>query len=157
MKHFKKKAIFLLLLFISFLVWLDNYKPKKEVFKHSDFHIENVKSNEKILSNSKLYNPEYRQYLQKKIQEKEQEKEKEKQEQQQEQEQAQEEKQEHKSKKRKGRGRERGRGRKSNKKVKEDDGKIKEKTQRARIRKEQENNRLDKYIFKHKIKSKKRP
>lgn len=148
-KHYKKVVAILLLLFTSFLVWLDSYEPKKEVFKHSDFYIENVEINKKVLNNSKLYNEEYRQFLQNKI--KEQEKEKEKQEQQQEQEQAQEEKQERKSKKKKGR------GRKSSKKVKEDDGRIKEKTQRARIRKEQENNRLDKYIFKHKMKSKKRP
>ena len=152
MKHFKKVVAILLLLFTSFLVWLDKREIKKEPFKHSDFYIENVKSNEKILNNSKLYNSEYRQFLQKKIQEKE--KEKQEQEQQEEQEQEEEEKQERKSKK-KGRGR--GRGRKSNKKVKEDDGKIREKTQRARIRKDQENNRLDKYIFKHKMKSKKRP
>lgn len=149
-KHLKKVVIILLLLFTSFLFWLNSYEPKKEVFKYSDFYIENVKTNEKILHNSKLYNEEYRNYLQSKIQEKE----KEKQEQQEEQEQEQEEKQERKSKKKKGRGR--GRGRKK-KKEKEENGKIKEKTQRARIRKEQENNRLDKYIFKHKMKSKKRP
>ena len=150
-KYFKKVVAILLLLFTSFFVWLDSYEPKKEPFKHSDFYIENVKSNEKILHNSKLYNEEYRQFLQKKIQEKQEQEQQ--QEQQQEQEQEEEEKQERKSKKKKGRGR----GRKSNKKVKEDDGKIKEKTQRARIRKEQENNRLDKYIFKHRMKSKKRP
>lgn len=149
-KHFKKVVAILLLLFTSFLLWLDSYEPKKNSFKHSDFYIENVKSNEKILNNSKLYNEEYRRFLQKKIQEKEKEKEKE---QQQEEEQEQEEKQERKSKKKKGRER----GKKSNKKVKEDDGKIKEKTQRARIRKEKENNRLDKYIFKKRMKSKKRP
>lgn len=147
MKHFKKVVAILLLLFTSFLLWLNSYEPKKTSFKHSDFYIENVKSNEKILNNSKLYNEEYRRYLQKKIQEQE----KQKQEQEQEEEQDQEEKQERKSKKKKGR------RRKSNKKVKEENGKIKEKTQRARIRKEQENNRLDKYIFKHKMKSKKRP
>lgn len=141
----------LLLVFITFLFWLDKREIKKEPFKYSNFYIENVKSNEKILNNSKLYNEDYRRYLQNKIQEKE--KEKQEQEQQQEQEEEEEEKQEHKSKKKKGRGR----GRKSNKKVKEDDGKIREKTQRARIRKEQESNRLDKYIFKHKMKSKKRP
>lgn len=146
-KHFKKVVAILLLLFASFLVWLDKREIKKEPFKHSDFYIENVKSNEKILHNSKLYNSEYSQYLQKKIQEKE----KEKQEQEQQQEEEQEEKQEHKSKKKKER------GRKSIKKVKEENGKIKEKTQRARIRKEQENNRLDKYIFKHRLKNKKRP
>lgn len=152
-KHFKKVVAVLLLLFASFLLWLDSYEPKKTSFKHSDFYIENVKSNEKILNNSKLYNEEYRQYLQNKIQEKEKEKEqeKEKQEQQQNQKQEQEEKQERKSKKKKGR------RRKSSKKVKEENGKIKEKTQRARIRKEQENNKLDKYIFKHMLKSKKRP
>lgn len=149
MKHFKKVVAILLLLFTSFLLWLNSYEPKKTSFKHSDFYIENVKSNEKILNNSKLYNEEYRRYLQKKIQEQE----KQKQEQEQEEEQNQEEKQERKSKKKKGRGR----GRKSNKKVKEDDGKIREKTQRARIRKEQENNKLDKYIFKKRMKSKKRP
>ena len=132
-KHFKKVVIILLLLFASFLLWLGSYEPKKETFKHSDFYIENIESNEKILNNSKLYNEDYRKYLQKKKQE-------------------QEEKQEHKSKKKK-----KERGRKSSKKVKEENGKIKEKTQRARIRKEQENNRLDKYIFKHKMKSKKRP
>lgn len=148
-KHFKKVVAILLLLFASFLVWLYKREIKKEPFKHSDFYIENVKSNEKILNNSKLYNEEYRRYLQKKIQEQE----KQKQEQEQEEEQNQEEKQERKSKKKKGRGR----GRKSNKKVKEDDGKIREKTQRARIRKEQENNKLDKYIFKKRMKSKKRP
>ena len=145
-KHFKKVVAILLLLFTSFLFWLDKREIKKEPFKHSDFYIENVKSNEKILNNSKLYNSEYSQFLQKKIQEKE----KEKQEQEQQQEQEQEKKQEHKSKKK-------GRGRKSSKKTKEENGKIKEKTQRARLRKEQENNRLDKYIFKHKMKSKKRP
>lgn len=150
-KHIKKVVIILLLLFTSFLYWLDKREIKKEPFKHSDFYIENVKSNEKILHNSKLYNEDYRRYLQKKIQEKEKEKQEQEQEQQQEQEQAQEEKQERKSKKKKGR------GRKSSKKTKEDDGKIREKTQRARLRKEQENNRLDKYIFKHKMKSKKRP
>ena len=149
MKHFKKVVAVLLLLFTSFLVWLDKREIKKETFKHSDFYIENVKSNEKILNNSKLYNKDYMQYLQKKIQEKE--KEKEKQEQQQEEEQ--EEKQERKSKKKKGRGR----GRKSSKKAKEENGRIKEKTQRTRIRKEIENNKNDKYIFKHKMKSKKRP
>lgn len=149
MKHFKKVVAVLLLLFTSFLCWLDSCEPKKEPFKHSDFYIENVESNKKILENSKLYNSEYRQYLQNKIQEQEKEKEKEKQEQEQQQEQEkEEEKQERKSKKK-------GRGRKSSKKAKEDDGKIKEKTQRARLRKEQENNRLDKYIFKHKMKSKK--
>lgn len=152
MKHFKKVVAVLLLLFTSFLFWLNSYEPKKEVFKHSDFYIENVKSNEKILNNSKLYNEEYRQFLQKKIQEKEKEKEQEEEQQQQEQEQEEEEKQERKSKKKK-----KGRGRKRSKKVKEENGKIKEKTQRARIRKEQENNRLDKYIFKHKMKNKKRP
>ena len=141
-KHFKKVVIILLLLFVSFLVWLDKREIKKEPFKHSDFYIENVKSNEKILHNSKLYNEDYRKYSQKKIQEKEKEKEK----------QEQEEKQEHKSKKKK-----KERGRKSIKKVKEENGKIKEKTQRARIKKEQENNRLDKYIFKHRMKNKKRP
>lgn len=145
-KHFKKVVAILLLLFTSFLVWLDKREIKKEPFKHSDFYIENVKSNEKILNNSKLYNEDYRKYLQKKIQEKE------KQQQEQEQEQEQEKKQERKSKKKKGRGR--GRGRKK-KKEKEENGKIKEKTQRTRIRKEQENNRLDKYIFKHRMKSKK--
>nr|DAF52635.1 MAG TPA: hypothetical protein [Siphoviridae sp. ctnR613] len=150
MKHFKKAVAILLLLFTSFLVWLDSYEPKKEPFKHSDFYIENVKSNEKIFNNSKLYNEEYRNYLQNKIQEKE----KEKQEQQEEQEQEQEQEQEPK-KKSKSRGRER--GRKRSKKVKEENGKIKEKTQRARTRKEQENNRLDKYIFKKRMKSKKRP
>ena len=149
MKHYKKVVAVLLLLFTSFLLWLDSHEPKKSIFKYSDFYIENVKSNEKILNNSKLYNSEYRQYLQKKIQEKE----KEQQEQQQEQEQEEEEKQERKSKKKKGRGR--GRRRKK-KKEKEENGKIKEKTQRKRIRKEQENNRLDKYIFKHRMKSKKR-
>ena len=149
MKHFKKVVAILLLHFTFFLLWLNSYEPKKTSFKHSDFYIENVKSNEKILNNSKLYNEEYRHYLQKKIQEQE----KQKQEQEQEEEQNQEEKQERKSKKKKGRGR----GRKSNKKVKEDDGKIREKTQRARIRKEQENNKLDKYIFKKRMKSKKRP
>lgn len=147
MKHFKKVVAILLLLFTSFLLWLNSYEPKKSSFKHSDFYIENVKSNEKILHNSKLYNAKYRKYLQAQAQAQAQ-----KEKQQQEQEQEQEEKQERKSKK-KGRGR----GRKSSKKVKEDDGKIREKTQRARIRKEQENNRLDKYIFKHKTKSKKRP
>ena len=152
MKHFKKVVAVLLLLFASFLLWLGSYEPKKETFKHSDFYIENIESNEKILNNSKLYNEDYRKYLQKKIQEKEKEKEKEQEEEQQQQEQEQEEKQEHKSKKKK-----KERGRKSSKKVKEENGKIKEKTQRARIRKEQENNRLDKYIFKHKMKSKKRP
>ena len=152
MKHYKKVVAILLLLFTSFLVWLDNYKPKKTSFKHSDFYIENVEINKKVLSNSKLYNEEYRKYLQAQT-EKEKQEQEQQQEQQQEQEQKQEEKQERKSKK-KGRGR--GRGRKSNKKVKEDDGRIKEKTKRARIRKEQENNRLDKYIFKHRMKSKKR-
>ena len=154
MKNILKKVVaVLLLLFASFLVWLDSYEPKKSSFKHSDFYIENVKSNEKILNNSKLYNSEYRQYLQKKIQEKEKEKEQEEEQQQQEQEQEQkeEEKRERKSKKKKGR------GRKSSKKVKEDDGKVKEKTQRTRLRKEKENNRLDKYIFKKRMKSKKRP
>lgn len=156
MKHFKKVVAILLLLFTSFLFWLDKREVKKEPFKHSDFYIENVESNKRILENSKLYNEEYRRFLQKKIQEKEKEKEQEEEQQQQEQELEEEEKQERKSKKkRKGRGR--GRGRKSSKKVKEENGKIKEKTQRARIRKEQENNRLDKYIFKHKMKSKKRP
>lgn len=148
-KHFKKVVAVLLLLFTSFLVWLDSYEPKKTSFKHSDFYIENVEINKKVLSNSKLYNTEYRQYLQNKIKEQE----KEKQEQQQEQEQEEEEKQEHKSKKKKKKGR--GRGRK--KKEKEENEKIKEKTQRARMRKEQENNRLDKYIFKKRMKSKKRP
>ena len=152
MKHYKKVVAVLLLLFASFLLWLGSYEPKKETFKHSDFYIENIESNEKILNNSKLYNEDYRKYLQKKIQEKEKEKQEQEQ-QEQEQEEEQEEKQERKSKKKKGRGR----GRKSNKKVKEENGKIKEKTQRARIRKEQENNRLDKYIFKHRMKSKKRP
>lgn len=152
MKHFKKVVAILLLLFTSFLVWLDKREIKKEPFKHSDFYIENIESNEKILNNSKLYNEDYRKYLQKKIQEKEKEKEKEQEEEQQQQEQEQEEKQEHKSKKKK-----KERGRKSSKKVKEENGKIKEKTQRARIRKEQENNRLDKYIFKHRMKNKKRP
>ncbi|MFP5493181.1 hypothetical protein ACLGL2_01055 [Parvimonas sp. G1641] len=151
-KHFKKVVIILLLLFTSFLCWLDGYEPKKEVFKHSNFYIKNVESNKKVLENSKLYNEKYRQYLQNKIQEKEKQKQ-EQEEQQQQQEQEQEEKQERKSKKKK---KGRGRGRKSSKKVKEDDGKIKEKTQRVRMRKEQENNRLDKYIFKHKMKSKKR-
>ena len=94
MKHFKKVVAVLLLLFTSFLVWLDKREIKKEPFKHSDFYIENAKSNEKILSNSKLYNTEYRQYLQKKIQEQEQEKEKEKQEEQEEKQEEQEEKQE---------------------------------------------------------------
>jgi hypothetical protein len=148
-KHFKKVVAILLLLFTSFLFWLDKREIKKESLKHSDFYIENVKSNEKILHNSKLYNSEYRQYLQAQAEKEKQEKEKEKQEQEQEEE----EKQERKSKKKKGRGR----GRKSSKKVKEDDGKVKEKTQRTRIRKEKENNKLDKYIFKHKMKSKKRP
>lgn len=139
-KHFKKVVIILLLLFASFLFWLDKREIKKEPFKHSDFYIENVKSNERVLNNSKLYNSEYRQYLQKKMQEKEK----------QEQEQEEEEKQERKNKKKKGRGRKK-------KKEKEENGKIKEKTQRARLRKEQENNRLDKYIFKKRMKSKKRP
>lgn len=152
-KHFKKVVIILLLLFTSFLFWLDKREIKKEPFKHSDFYIENIESNKKVLENSKLYNSEYRQYLQNKIQEQEKEKEKQEQEQEQQQEQEEEEKQERKSKKKKGRGR----GRKRSKKIKEDDGKIREKTQRARIRKEQENNKLDKYIFKHKMKSKKRP
>lgn len=147
-KHFKKVVAILLLLFTSFLVWLDKREIKKKPFKHSDFYIENVKSNEKIFNNSKLYNEEYRNYLQNKIQEKE----KEKQEQQEEQEQEQEQEPKKKSK---SRGRER--GRKRSKKVKEENGKIKEKTQRARTRKEQENNRLDKYIFKKRMKSKKRP
>lgn len=149
-KHFKKVVAILLLLFTSFLYWLNSYEPKKTSFKHSDFYIENVESNKKVLDNSKLYNSEYRQFLQNKIQEKEQEKEKEQQ-QEQEQEQEQEPKKKSKSKS-KNRGR-----RKSNKKVKEDDGKIKEKTQRTRIRKEKENNRLDKYIFKKRMKSKKWP
>ena len=150
MKHFKKVVAILLLLFISFLVWLDKREIKKEPFKHSDFYIENVESNKRVLNNSKLYNEEYRKYLQNEPERKKQEQGKN---QQQEQEQEQEEKQERKSKKKKGRER----GKKSSKKVKEDDGKAKEKTQRARIRKEQESNRLDKYILKHKMKSKKRP
>ena len=145
-KHFKKVVAILLLLFISFLAWLDSYEPKKEQFKHSDFYLENVKQNEKIVKNSKLYNSEYRKSLEKEIEEK-QKQEQEQQEQEQEQEE-----QEHKSKRTSN-----SRNKNKNKKKKEDDGKIKEKTKRARIQKEKENNRLDRYIFKHKMKSKKRP
>lgn len=147
-KHFKKVVIILLLIFTSFLFWLYKREVKKEPFKHSDFYIENIESNEKILNNSKLYNEEYRQFLQRKIQEKEKQKQEQEEEQQQEQEQ--EEKQERKSKKKKGKERKK-------KKEKEENGKIKEKTQRARIQRERENNKNDKYIFKKRMKSKMRP
>ena len=147
-KHFKKVVAILLLLFISFLAWLDSYEPKKEQFKHSDFYLENVKQNEKIVKNSKLYNSEYRKSLEKEIEEKQ----KQKQEQEQQEQEQEQEEQEHKSKRTSN-----SRNKNKNKKKKEDDGKIKEKTKRARIQKEKENNRLDRYIFKHKMKSKKRP
>ena|GEM_PF-3286157 len=155
-KHFKKVVAILLLLFSIFLVWLDSYEPKKEPFKHSDFYIENIKQNEEALKNSKLKNPEYRKYLEKKIQEEKQEKEREKQEQEQEQEKEKENQEQEQERKREKKKTRRNKERK-NKEKEEESGKIKEKTKRARIKREQENNRLDKYIFKHKMKSKKRP
>lgn len=152
MKYFKKIAIFLLLAFMTFLFWLDKREIKKEPFTPSKFDIENLENNKKILHNSKLYNTEYRKYLQQEIKKEKEEKEQEKEEE--EQEQYQEEKKVQ-SKKAKSKKTKEKKEKKS--KVKEDDEKIKEKTKRARIQREKENNRLDKYIFKHKMKSKKRP
>lgn len=153
MKHFKKIAIFLLLAFITFLFWLDKREIKKEPFTPSKFDVENFENNKKILHNSKLYDTEYRKYLQQKIKKEKEEKEQEQQYQEEEIEAV------HvKSKKVKSTG-EKAKSQKSKKtkKVKEDDGKIKEKTKRARIQREKENNKNDKYIFRHKMKSKKRP
>lgn len=151
MKHFKKIAIFLLLAFITFVFWLDKREIKKEPFTPSKFDVENLEHNKKILHNSKLYDTEYRKYLKQKIEKEKEEKEQEKEE---EQEQKQEVKKDQ-AKKAKSKKTKEKKEKKS--KVKEDDGKIKEKTKRARIQREKENNKNDKYIFKHKIKSKKRP
>lgn len=155
MKHFKKIAIFLLLAFITFLFWLDKREIKKEPFTPSKFVAENFENNKKILHNSKLYNSEYRKYLQQEI-EKEKEAKEQEQEQQYQEEEAEAEHVKSKKEKTKGEKTKTQRSEKA-KKVKEDDGKIKEKTKKSRIQREKENNRLDKYIFKHKMKSKKRP
>ena len=149
MKHFKKIAIFLLLAFITFLFWLDKREIKKEPFTPSKFDTENLEHNKKILHNSKLYNSEYRKYLQQEIK-----KEKEQEQERQYQEKNQEVKTDHTKKQSQKKAKEK---KEKKSKVKEDDGKIKEKTKRARIQKEKENNKNDKYIFRHKMKSKKRP
>ena len=154
LKHLKKIAIFLLLAFITFLFWLDKREIKKEPFAPSKFDVENLERNKKILHNSKLYNSEYRKYLQQEI---EKEKEAEAQDQERKYQEKETEAVNVKSKKKKGKGEKvKNQKSKKTKKVKEGDGKIKEKTKRARIKKEQENNKNDKYINKHKIKNKKR-
>lgn len=156
MKHFKKIAIILLLAFIAFLFWLDKREIKKEPFTPSKFDVENLERNKKILHNSKLYNSEYRKYLQQEIEKEKEAKEQERKRQYQEEEtETEAEAEQVKRKKEKTKGKSQ-RSEKV-KKVKENDGKINEKTKRARIQREKENNRLDKYIFRHKMKSKKRP
>lgn len=157
MKYLKKLPIILLLAFVTFLFWLNKREIKKEPFKKSAFQLEQEQQNAKILHKSKLNDSEYRKYLRQEIEKKKRDQERKNEEEDDDDEEEQEHKTNHSEKAKSKDAKEKKDKKVKTKKIKEFDGKIKEKTKRARIKKEQENNRIDKYIFKKKMKSKKRP